>query len=185
MLAQRFSQAQIDAVELDEKAAQTAGYNFQNSPFANRLQLYAQSFQQYSENNPHKKYDLIVTNPPFYIQSLPSLVANKNMAKHADDAFFEQLIEGSVRQLSPDGELWLILPLTTAALVIQLAVQHRLFVRQVIHIQSYPHSAPHRQILTLGFHQTEIEEQRLIIYNEPKVYTDAYKSFLKDFLIIF
>lgn len=185
MLAQRFPQAQIDAVELDENAAQTAQLNFKDSPFANRLQLHSQSFQQYFKDHSYKSYDLIVSNPPFYIHSLQSPQAGKNLAKHAGDGFFEELIKISAQQLSPDGELCLILPIPTAVMVIKLAMEYGLFVRQIIHIQSYPNSAPHRQILTFGFHQTQIEEQRLIIYNEPKVYTDAYKSVLKEFLTIF
>jgi tRNA1Val (adenine37-N6)-methyltransferase len=185
MLAQRFPQAQIDAVELDETAAQTARLNFETSSFAGRLQIYVQSFQQYHENHSYKSYDLIVSNPPFYIQSLQSPQAGKNLAKHAGNGFFDELVKISAQQLSPDGELCLILPLTTAAMVIQIAVEYGLFVRQIIHIQSYPNSAAHRQILTFGFHQTQIEEQGLIIYNKPMVYADEYKSVLKEFLTIF
>jgi tRNA1Val (adenine37-N6)-methyltransferase len=185
MLAQRFPQIQIDAVELDEAAAQTASLNFKSSPFAERLQLYALSFQQYFVNNPHKKYNLIVSNPPFYIQSLPSPVVNKNRAKHADDAFFEQLIATCVQLLSLNGAIWLILPLPTAVLVKNLANKHGLFIQQIVHIQSYPQSIPHREILIFSSRQTEIVEQRLIIYKELKVYTNTYESLLKDFLTIF
>lgn len=185
MLAQRFPQAQIDTVELDETAAQTAQLNFKESPFADRLKLHSQSFQQYFKDHSYKSYDLIVSNPPFYIHSLQSPQAGKNLAKHAGDGFFKELIKISAQQLSPHGELCLILPLPTATMVIQLAMEYGLFVRQIIHIQSYPNSASHRQILTFGFHQTQTEEQRLIIYNEPMVYADEYKSVLKEFLTIF
>ncbi|MFD1257652.1 tRNA1(Val) (adenine(37)-N6)-methyltransferase [Mucilaginibacter terrae] len=185
MLAQRFATAQIDAVELDETAAQTALNNFQNSPFNSRLQIHTQSFQYYFKLHSDKKYDFIVSNPPFYIQSLQSPQAGKNMAKHADSDFFEQLIKFCAQQLLPCGKVWLILPLSTSALVKQLAIAQRLCVQQTISILSYPQSAPHRQILVLGFHQTETEEQRLIIYSEPKIYTDTYRSVLKDFLTIF
>jgi tRNA1Val (adenine37-N6)-methyltransferase len=185
MLAQRFPYAQIDAVELDETAAQTALSNFECSVYANRLRLYVQSFQAYFEKHADKKYDLIVSNPPFYIQSLPSPGAEKAMAKHASDGFFEELIAGSAGHLTKEGSLWLILPLSTATLVKQIAAANKLFIHQIISIQSYPHTAPHREVLALGYHQTEITQQRLIIYNEPKVYSSSYREVLKDFLTIF
>src|ERR1700761_5120599 len=58
MLAQRFADAQIDAVEIDPMAAQTAGSNFINSPYAERLNIYPVGFEQFFEQNPDKKYDL-------------------------------------------------------------------------------------------------------------------------------
>lgn len=185
MLAQRFPDAYIDAVELDETAAKTAAANFQNSPYSGRLKLHAQSFQIYFGLHPYKKYDQIVSNPPFYIQSLQSPQAVKNMAKHADNNFFEQLIEICAQHLLPEGQAWLILPLGTSALVKELAIGQHLHVQKIISILSYPKSDPHREILVLGFQQTEVEAKRLVIYSEPKVYTHAYQILLKDFLTIF
>jgi len=185
MLAQRFAQTNIDAVELDEAAAQTALKNFEASLFADRLAIHAQSFQEYFALHPEKKFDLIVSNPPFYIQSLPSPRAAKNMAKHAADDFFDKLIKGCLSHLNDEGVLWLILPLLTSALVKELAATNELFVQQVISIHSYPDSEPHREILALGKDQTKVAVHRLTIYSEPKVYADEYREVLKDFLTIF
>jgi tRNA1Val (adenine37-N6)-methyltransferase len=185
MLAQRFTNAQIDAVELDETAARTARANFEQSPFHGRLTLNAQSFQAYFVQQSVKKFGLIVTNPPFYIQSLPSPGIEKAMAKHADDTFFKDLISGCAAHLTLNGQLWMVLPINTSSLVKQLALEQQLFVQQVISILSYPHSHPHREILAFGYKQTEIMEQRLVIYDAPKVYTNRYQDVLKDFLTIF
>jgi len=185
MLAQRFPGAKIDAVELDTAASQTAESNFTNSPFADRLKLYQQSFQEYFTANVGVKYDLIVSNPPFYIQSLPSPGASKAMAKHAGDSFFSKLIQGCAGHLHESGSLWLILPTDTAALVKELAIIQQLYAQHIVYVLSYPHSVPHRQILKFSHQQTEITEERLIIYNEPKVYSIGYQTVLKDFLTIF
>ena len=72
MLAQRFANAQIDAVEIDPSAAETARRNFANSPFAERLNLFPVGFGEFFDQYPDKKYDLVVSNPPFYINSLKS-----------------------------------------------------------------------------------------------------------------
>ena len=90
MLAQRFTDAKIDAVEIDEQAAITAKNNFSNSPFKNRLTLYANGFEQFFEDYPGKRYDLIVSNPPFYINSLQSPGVKTNLAKHAADGRSEE-----------------------------------------------------------------------------------------------
>jgi tRNA1Val (adenine37-N6)-methyltransferase len=185
MLAQRLVDAQITAVEFDEAAALTAMANFAGSPFAGRLKVHAQSFQAYLSEQDQLKFDLIVSNPPFYIQSLPSPGAQKAMAKHADDAFFEQLIAHSSGHLTANGILWLILPIATSALVKQLAEEYGLKLQQVISIGSYPNSNAHREVLAFGYQQTEINEQRLNIYTAPKIYSDAYRLLLKNFLTIF
>ena len=127
MLAQRFAYARIDAVEMDKTAAQTARANFKNSKFNDRLALYAHSFESYFENHSQKKYDLIVANPPFYINSLASPQAKKNMAKHADVDFFENLVKAVAAHLTDTGSFWLILPLDTAELVKTIAQQHKLY----------------------------------------------------------
>src|ERR1700733_3404653 len=70
MLAQKFANAQIDAVEIDESAAKTAGRNFENAIFNDRLNIYPSGIRTFFEGHPENKYDLIVSNPPFYINSL-------------------------------------------------------------------------------------------------------------------
>src|SRR6185312_5079329 len=101
MLAQKFIDAKIDAVEIDENAAQTAAVNFKNSPFADRLTLYHLGFERYFDQFPERKYDLIVSNPPFYINSLRSPGVKKTLAKHTDNDFFERLIEYVSAHLTP------------------------------------------------------------------------------------
>jgi len=185
MLAQRFPEAIIDGVEIDEKAAKTAKNNFANSPFADRLTLYGDSFERFFEDNPDRRYDLIISNPPFYINSLKSPGAGKQLAKHADDGFFESLLTGVAEHLSEDGLLWLILPIETAELVEALAAKMGLHLQDVIEIRSFVDSAPHRQILTFGLSQTILCGSELVIYDEPKLYSMQYRAALTYFFTIF
>ncbi|MES2428336.1 MAG: methyltransferase [Bacteroidota bacterium] len=185
MLAQRFAGAQIDAVEIDAIAAETAKRNFEGSPFADRLQLYADGFEEYMNKHPERKYDLIVSNPPFYINSLESPGAKKNLAKHTDQYFFEVLIETVAKHLVVFGSFWVILPLETAQLVKVIAVEYGLNLKQAINVLSYPDSEPHREILvfTLG-NEKELDEW-FVIYKEPKVYSQQYREALTPFFTIF
>lgn len=185
MLAQRFINAQIDAVEIDESAAKTATANFENSPFADRLALYSSGFEAFFEAHPDKKYDLIVSNPPFYINSLKSPGAKKTLAKHADDGFFDQLIQDVAAHLNANGVFWLILPPETATLVKQQAIKCGLYLQKITTLHSFKTDEPHREILAWSFTEQQIVEERLVIYDEPKVYSKQYQAALKEFLTIF
>lgn len=185
MLAQRFVGAHIDAVEIDESAAITAESNFKGSPFADCLELFPVSFADFFSVYPDKKYDLIVSNPPFYINSLQSPGAKKNLAKHAGDGFFEGLISGVAGHLTEDGTCWLVLPIDTAELVKVLGTQYQLYPQKIIKVYSFNNDEPHREILVLGFDAGQSEEERLVIYDEPKVYSKEYQKVLKEFLTIF
>jgi tRNA1Val (adenine37-N6)-methyltransferase len=185
MLVQRFASANIDAVEIDSLAAKTSRRNFVNSPFSDRLNIYPVSFEDFFTENPDKKYDLIISNPPFYINSLKSPKANKKLAKHTDAAFFERLVNCLPKHLANDGTCWLILPIETAELVKEIADKNDFFVKKTIDVYSYPDSLPHRKILTLSLANTEQDSEKFVIYDEPKVYSREYQAALKDFFTIF
>src|SRR6187402_2949757 len=163
MLAQRFAHAMIDAVEVDQQAAKTAESNFKSSVFADRVNLHAESFENYLGGS-QKKYDLIVSNPPFYINSLESPEAKKNVAKHADGDFFANLIATVATHLTDTGTCWLILPLDTAELVKAIAKQNKMHLRKTIAIRSYPDSKPHREMLVLSLDSVKAVGEEFIIY---------------------
>jgi tRNA1Val (adenine37-N6)-methyltransferase len=185
MLAQRFATAQIDAVEIDESAAKTAESNFKNSPFADRLRIYASGFKFFFEEHPGRKYDLIVSNPPFYINSLLSPGAKKNQAKHADEGFFEELIQTVSKQLNGNGVCWLVLPQDTADIVKALATKYGLYLQKDIKIRSFENDEPHREIVVLGFQEISKEIATLTIYNDVNVYSEEYKLILQPYFLAF
>ena len=185
MLAQRLIDAQIDAVEIDKAAAQTAGANFKNSAFSNRLAVYPESFESFFNAHQEIKYNLIVSNPPFYINSLESPKAKKTVAKHTDKNFFEILIKHIAGHLTEDGVCWLILPLETSTLVKMIAEQVQLYPQKVITIHSFENSEPHREIICFRRKNKQQANEQLVIYDEPKVYSKLYQDTLKDFLTIF
>lgn len=185
MLAQRFPGASIDAVEIDEQAAQTAARNFLNSPFAERLTAYPFGFEDFFEKYPGKKYDLIVSNPPFYINSLRSPQKGKEIAKHADEGFFKKLIERASAHLNEKGVICLILPLDTAELVIQFGEENGLVTTNRIAVRSFSDSEPHRIILSLGIKRARNEETGIIIYKAINVYSEEYMQLLQPYFIAF
>jgi len=185
MLAQRFAGAKIDAVEIDETAAETAVRNFNNSAFKERLTIYPKSFASFFERFAEKKFDLIVSNPPFHLHSLKSPGINKALAKHTDESFFEELIAAIAQHLTDKGLCYLILPLKTAELVKVLVAQNKLYLHKLIKLHSYNDGEPHREILAIGMAQRGLSEEKFVIYNQPNKYSGEYSEVLKDFLTIF
>ena len=185
MLAQRFTDAKVDAVEIDQSAAETAGRNFQNSSFADRLTIYPSGFSEFFDQYPDRKYDLIVSNPPFYINSLKSPELKRELAKHADRNFFSDLISYASKHLTSDGVICLILPLDTVSLVKGIALKNGLFIWKSIAVFSYRDSKPHREVMILSSDANQSTNDRFVIYESPKVYTEQYREILKDFFTIF
>jgi len=185
MLAQRFGNAMIDAVEIDEAAAKTANNNFINSPFADRLNIFPVSFEQFFDEHPAKKYDLIVANPPFYINSLKSPQIKTNLAKHADDGFYKGLIKNVAAHLTSDGCCWLILPTDTAEFVMTLAIENYLYPQKVINVHSFISSVSHRVIIYFGRHKVSTETAKFTIYKSPGNYSEDYKKLLQPYFIAF
>lgn len=185
MLAQRFTEAQIDAVEIEPLSAQTALENFQDSPFKDRVRGYISSFEDFFEAHPKKTYDLIVSNPPFFIDALESRTSNKKVARHTNEQFFERLLQNTIRHLTEQGALWLVLPLATAKLVEQIAKKCQLVVQHRVWICSFAESQPHRVLIALGLEHQASQADTLTIYQAQKQYTTQYARLLKDFLTIF
>jgi tRNA1Val (adenine37-N6)-methyltransferase len=185
MLAQRFVESEINAVEIDEMAAGTAGKNFTNSPFAERLQIYPVGFEQHFEENYGKKYDLIVSNPPFFINSLKSPEVKKELAKHTDEEFFKKLINAISAHLNSEGHFWLIIPLTIADFVFYLASEKGLCLQKRINVRSFEDSAPHRVIACFGFEKLSTDISKLVIYDRVSVYSTEYIKLLQPYFLAF
>lgn len=188
MLAQRFPSAMIDAIEIDPPAASTASKNFMNSPFSSRLRLLEGPFQQYAQPGmmPPAAYDLIVSNPPFFLNSLKNPDRQKHKARHTDHSFFSELTAFASRYLTHTGRLSLILPLPTVEVTVAFAQQNGLYPESELNISSYPNVTPHRKIVTFGFEKKQkTSSLSFIIYEREKEYSQQYREALKPFFKIF
>ncbi|MFI3305062.1 MAG: methyltransferase [Rikenellaceae bacterium] len=106
MMAQRTS-AQIDAVEIDYESATQAAQNVEASRWRERMTVHHTQIQHFA---PTTRYDLIVTNPPYFVDSLLSLNAGRTTARHTTELSFAEIVESAARLLTPDGRLAIILP---------------------------------------------------------------------------
>ena len=182
MLAQRFQEAQVTAVEIDEQAAATASKNFQNSIFNDRLTTVNTAIKDYSSVT---QFDMIVSNPPFFVNDYKSAVANKKVARHASDTFFGELIAKVSELLSADGRFWFVLPIKQAEDLIHKASLHDLRVQHVVKLHSDASKPMFRKIVCLGRANIPLIIEDFMIYESEKEYTAEYKYLLRDFFLAY
>ncbi|MEH6308561.1 methyltransferase [Olivibacter sp. CPCC 100613] len=186
MMAQRFPFAIIDALEKDELAARLSDKNFKNSSFSDRIRAHYTLFQQF---NPPNFYDLIVSNPPFFVNALKNPNERKSGARHTDEPFYQELIGKAQKWLQVGGHLQLVLPPIISARVCEYAKQTTDFqLIKTIYIKSFSEDDPFRQIVCLrkGNRLQNIQDiSSLTIYEERGVYSQDYKDLLNPFFVIF
>lgn len=187
MLAQRFSEAVIQAVELEAAASKQARSNFEESPWKDRILLEHSSIQDFASR---EQFDLIVSNPPFFPEGDFSLAEGeaRQMARSTGSLSYSELLAAAARLLAPQGRFQLILPANLQEGFSQLAKEVGLFAEQICWIQPLPDRQANRVLLSYSFNEKKTEEQQLIIRlsSQQKHHHSAeYVELLKDFLIIF
>jgi tRNA1Val (adenine37-N6)-methyltransferase len=184
MLAQRAPWATIDGVEIEEKAFRQAEANIGLSDWSQRIALYHSDFKDFYGNTP-RTYDLIVSNPPYFSNSLHNPKAEKRIARHSESLPFEVLLQGADKLLGPNGVFSIILPAENSefenqAFVWGLRCKRRMLVR------SLPHKEVFRQMLEFSREPEQpVSTEELNIYKEPGVFSDQYKELTKDFYLNF
>ena len=182
MLAQRFKGAFIQAVEIDQEASTTAARNFGASVFSKRLTVKNIAIAEFETD---EKFDLIVSNPPFFVNDLKNVDKRKGIARHANEDFFKQLMEKVAELLSKNGLFWAILPVKQAEMLIELGLKENLFVSQKVKICSDESKTAVRNILCFGKNESEISESNFYIYESLNAHTKEYRLLLKEFFIAF
>lgn len=180
MLAQRFAEAIVTAIEIDEDAANQADQNFKESQFDERLDLFHGRIQDFSKL---QKYDLIVSNPPFFPGHLKSQDPKRNTALHTDDLSFEELIENVAALLSEKGDFWVILPPRQMKTLEEIAEKSGLSLHKKIIVQDTESKPIHREISAFSFEKSVIKIDRLILKDDNLKYSSSYSALLSGFLL--
>lgn len=184
MLAQRFPQASLTAVELDLEAATQAAENCLESPFSERLTVIQGRFQDFQEE---KRFDLLVSNPPFFPDHLPASDPKRNQALHTHSLSFEELLHKASQLLAPSGSFWVILPPRQMQDFLQCAKGNGLFPGTRVHIRDNASKPVHREVVgfTLSEPLTSVLPMELFLKNEDGSYSDDYRNLISGFLLGF
>ncbi|WP_161890429.1 tRNA1(Val) (adenine(37)-N6)-methyltransferase [Pontibacter russatus] len=181
MVAQR-SEAVVDAVEINPEAQVQARENFAVSPWADRLRLHAEPLQHYAAQQP---YDVILSNPPFFLASLKSENAAKNTARHTGDLLFEDILHFARQHLTPQGHLFLLLPPAEAALFQKAAQAYGFHLAETVEVFTYRGGKCIRHIQTFGFAPVgQPLSRRLYIREADKAtYTQEFIALLQPYYL--
>jgi tRNA1Val (adenine37-N6)-methyltransferase len=180
MIAQK-NEIDIDAVEIDESASGQAKENIEASPWKERIWLFNEDILAFQ---PAKKYDCIISNPPFYENELASEQLKKNIAHHGEKLTISQLLKTIKDHLEADGIFFLMLPFKRKEEVDRLLRKNELYViNSVILSQSVKH-APFRMIIK-GATKTTVQVDPIFvsIWDEHQQYTSQFVELLKDYYL--
>lgn len=180
MIAQK-NEAEIDAVEIDEETSQQANENVEASPWENRIHIFNKDILSFQ---PDKKYDCIISNPPFYQNELTSEIKKKNIAHHSDQLTISEVLDFIKAHLKADGLFFLLLPFKRKKEIENLLLENELFaVNTVVLYQSVKH--PPFRVLIKGSKNKILPSQTetISIWDENQQYTKAFADLLKDYYL--
>lgn len=184
MMAQRFSMANVQAIEISEQAYQQALINFQNSPWPDRLELNRTPLQSFETDH---KYDLIVSNPPFFYQSKLSGNRDKDLARHTSALTLNDLLSFVKAKLRPNGLFGIILPADQKELLLSTVASFQMGIRRICMISPTPkHDAKRIMIeCSLETIMETITEQLIIESNGRHQYSEEYCQLTHEFYLNF
>ncbi|MCK9162858.1 MAG: methyltransferase [Bacteroidales bacterium] len=189
-MAQKYPLSEITAIDIDLNSIQEARNNFSKSKFNSRLIAKEIDLLLFSKDR-IENFDLIITNPPFFISSLESPLQNRTKARHTSSLTYDTLIQASQCLLSKEGLLCIILPNKESEIFIEKAENSKFEVIKRINIYSKPNKECERVVLYLKEQDNNIaqeklsycEDQIIILRNNDNTYSQEYLDLVKSYLL--
>ena len=182
MLAQRYPEAQITAIEIDDNAVIDAEANFAASPFASRISLIHTSFQDYLLTAPKASFDSVVCNPPYFDKSLECPDDSRTRARHSSSLPFHVLASGAYELLEDEGVFSVCIPPEVLKDFTEECYIKGFWLQDIYRIKTLPHKAPKR--LVLVFKKGKMVECREHIHcmrNADQSRSDWYLTLMQNF----
>jgi len=183
MLAQKCN-AEIVAIEPDYESYMQACYNISECKWSDRIKIENTDLQNYHPGK--EKFDLIVTNPPYFTDSLRNPDPVKSKTRHNDSLVSEELLEGVTRLLEEEGRFQIILPFVEGNIFIAEAVRYNFYCNNTLKIRPLITSEIRRLIMTFSRQRSKATEGFLTIERNSRYeFTEEYINLTKDFYLKF
>jgi tRNA1Val (adenine37-N6)-methyltransferase len=181
MLAQRTGdEVQIDALEIEKEDAAQARENVLGSPWPNKVSVFKEAFQEF---NSGVQYDLIVSNPPFFTNSLLPPSPHRTRTRHSQQLTFDELISDAIPLMKATGTLAVILPFQEGNDFRQLAFKNGLHIQRQLAFYTRKDKAQERWLFEFGFTQGQPKEEKLVLYDKANLKSSNYLNLTKDFYL--
>ncbi len=179
MMAQR-SAATIEAIEIEENAFHQACENIEDSIYKKQIKIIHGAVQSFE---PEEKYDLIISNPPYFENSLLSKDTKRNTARHQTTLNLDAFFKHCDRLLTIDGKLGFILPFSFLDKVTTLAKQYHFHPAVITEITGREGKQPNRLLFYLQKKETHCLQEKMTIYNKEGKYTPEFKELTEQFYL--
>ncbi len=180
MVAQKNPDIIIDAVEIEKNAFHQAKENFLISKWNDRLNMFHSDVKDFVSP---KKYDVIISNPPFYQNELPSTEKNKNIARHDEGLTLKDLITTIEKYISDTGIFSVLLPYQRIKFFEDLAEEKKFFLQEKLLIRQTPSHNFFRGILFFSNSKTDTKTNDLIIKSAEGNYTNEFTELMKEYYL--
>ena len=182
MLAQKGIKS-ADAVEIDQDSFEEAAQNFSNSAWKSRLFAVNDDIKHYAELCT-KKYDLVVSNPPFFFGDNIPEKEKKGLARHTNTLSYNDLLISVKQLLKPDGRFALVLPARESLTFLKDAENQGFFLKKEMKIVPIEGKEPNRINMQLVVNQVgRVESETFVLRHPDHSFTKEYKEFLKDYYL--
>jgi tRNA1Val (adenine37-N6)-methyltransferase len=179
MLAQK-NKADIDAVEMNEAAALQAKENFNSAPWTGRLNAFNTTIENFE---PGKKYDLIISNPPFFEDDLKSNNDSKNAAKHDTSLTLNALLKQVIRLLQPGGMAGILIPWQRTDYLENLIRANGFFINLKTGVKQSDSHGYFRSMLLFSKNYSETINEDISIHDAERRYSGSFAGLLKDYYL--
>lgn len=180
MAAQR-SNAIVTGVEIDDTAARKAAENVKNSPWSERVEIINTDLRHFESKEP---FDTIVSNPPYFTNSLKCDDKQRTLARHNDSLSPALFFTKAKELLTPDGRISLILPTDTLDEWKNEAIIKGFTATRITHVQTTPRKTPKRTLIELQQSSgKELKKNILILEDNPGEYSKEACNLLRDFYL--
>jgi len=183
MMAQKNNDILVDGVEINESAFLEANSNVKDATFGHRIQLFNESIQDFALSC-KDKYDLIVSNPPFFTGGTMSNNMDKRLIRHTIKLSHADLLRSVSRLMSPKGRFAVIVPFLEGLRFIEIASTYNLHLQRKTQVRSKEGSKIVRLLLSFSKSQVKtVEEDDIHLYDEENKRSQAFAELTKDFYL--
>ena len=181
MMAQRYPEAEVTGIDIDEDAVAQADENVRLSPFSERVRIYRQDIVNFADTI---GFDAIVSNPPYFVDSLACPDDQRTIARHAVSLTYEQLMHQAYHLLKDEGRFSVVVPSDCRAKIEAAACLEGFFTTRVCLIKTTPRKQPKRQLIEFQKHPvSELDISEGVIEVSPNVRSEWYQQLTKEFYI--
>ena len=184
MIAQK-STILIDAIDIDKEACIQAQENVNGCKWSDRIKVQHISMQELSLQS-KKKFELIVSNPPYFVDSSKALEEARTTARHTDFLSYDELIEGISKLLTSEGKFCVILPFKEGEMFRDMAQEKSLFLTKLTRIKTRIDKTEKRLLMQFEFKRNTFNENSIVIEKDERhSYSNEYIELTKDYYLGF